>query len=97
MENEREGSDDDNECVRFVLPVLADKNAVFIEEEVAIGNVLLKLRRCVGGDKEEADVTMRVIVRDESIITVEGGSVRAMARDILRYEVLTITDDIHAI
>ena len=56
LENDREESDDDNDSVLFVFPVLVDKNAVLIEEEVVIGDML---RRWVGVVKEETDVVAR--------------------------------------
>ena len=81
LENDREESDDDNDSVLFVFPVLVDKNAVLVEEEVVIG--MLKLRRWVMGVVKEDDVVARsATVSDE--YRAGGTRVRVMMEILLQ-------------
>ena len=78
LENDREESDDDNDSVLFVFPVLVDKNAVLVEEEVVIGNML----RCwVGVVKEDDVVASSATVSDDR---AGGTRVRVMMEILLQ-------------
>ena len=77
LENDREESDDDNDSVLFVFPVLVDKNAVLVEEEVVIGNML---RRWVGVVKEDDVVARSATVSDRA----GGTRVRVMMEILLQ-------------